>query len=90
MTGAQAKATIRSRFVPPAQPKPVAEIRNATIAGPGGDIPVRIYRPDGDNYLPSAKDRSNAIRSSVTSPLGDRPSDVAALMILLRNVTGPG
>jgi acetyl esterase len=48
MTGAQARATIRSRFVPPADPEPVAEIRNQTIAGPGGDIPVRIYRPQGD------------------------------------------
>jgi acetyl esterase len=47
MTGAQARATIRSRFVPPAKPEPVAEVRDDTIPGPGGDIPVRIYRPDG-------------------------------------------
>jgi acetyl esterase len=47
MTGAQARATIRSRFVPPAEPEPVAEIWDQTIPGPGGDIPVRIYRPDG-------------------------------------------
>lgn len=49
MTGAQARATIRSRFVPPPKPEPVAEIRDNTIPGPGGDIPVRIYRPDGEN-----------------------------------------
>ncbi|MGA8546492.1 MAG: alpha/beta hydrolase [Mycobacterium sp.] len=49
MTGAQARATIRSRFVPQAQPEPVAEVRDEIIPGPGGDIPVRIYRPDGDN-----------------------------------------
>jgi acetyl esterase len=47
MTGAQARATIRSRFVPPAEPEPVAEIRNESIPGPGGGIAVRIYRPDG-------------------------------------------
>jgi acetyl esterase len=47
MTGAQARATIRSRFVPPAKPEPVAEVRDDTIPGPDGDIPVRIYRPDG-------------------------------------------
>jgi acetyl esterase len=46
MTGAQARATIRSRFVPPAKPEPVAEVRDDTVPGPGGDIPVRIYRPD--------------------------------------------
>jgi acetyl esterase len=47
MTGAQARAAIRARFVPPAQPQPVAEVRDQTIPGPAGDIPVRIYRPDG-------------------------------------------
>jgi acetyl esterase len=49
MTGAQARATIRSRFVLPAELEPVAEVRNKTIPRPGGDIPVRIYRPqNGD------------------------------------------
>jgi acetyl esterase len=42
MTGAQARATIRSRFVPPAKPESVAEVRDDTIPGPDGDIPVRI------------------------------------------------
>lgn len=45
MTGAQARATIRSRFVPPAKLEPVAEVRDDTIPGPGGDIAIRIYRP---------------------------------------------
>jgi acetyl esterase len=45
MTGEQARTTIRSRFVPPAQPEPVAEVRNETVPGLGGDIPARIYRP---------------------------------------------
>jgi acetyl esterase len=47
MTGAQARAVIRSRFVPAANPEPVAEVRDQTIPGPDGGIPVRIYRPDG-------------------------------------------
>jgi acetyl esterase len=47
MTGAQARAAIRARFVPAARPEPVAEVRDQTIPGPGGDIPVRIYRPNG-------------------------------------------
>ena len=49
MTGAQARATIRSRFVPPAKLEPVAEVRDESISGPGGDIAVRIYRPEGDS-----------------------------------------
>ena len=48
MTGAQARATIRSRFVPPPQPEPVAHVADRTVPGPGGDIPVRVYRPAGD------------------------------------------
>ena len=46
MTGAQARAVIRSRYVPPEAPEPVAEVRDEVVPGPGGDIPVRIYRPD--------------------------------------------
>ncbi|MDT5219426.1 MAG: acetyl esterase, partial [Mycobacterium sp.] len=49
MTGAQARAVIRSRYVPPAEPEPVAEVRDEVVPGPGGDIPVRIYRPTGEN-----------------------------------------
>jgi acetyl esterase len=49
MTGAEARAAIRARSMPVAQPEPVAEVWNQTIPGPGGDIPVRIYRPDGSD-----------------------------------------
>ncbi|WP_292980486.1 alpha/beta hydrolase [Mycobacterium sp.] len=52
MTGAQARATIRSRFVPPREPEPVADIRDATVPGPGGDISVRVYRPARGGHLP--------------------------------------
>lgn len=53
MTGAQARATIRSRFVPSPEPEPVAAVCDQTIQGPGGDIPVRVYRPAGEG-LPIA------------------------------------
>lgn len=49
MTGAQARAVIRDRFVPPAAPDPVREVRDTVVAGPDGDVPVRVYRPDGDD-----------------------------------------
>jgi acetyl esterase/lipase len=45
MTGAEARATIRSRFVAPPQPEDVGELRDASVRGPAGDIAVRIYRP---------------------------------------------
>lgn len=48
MTGAQARATIRSRFVPAPHPEPLGAVSDASVAGPGGDIPVRIYRPVSD------------------------------------------
>lgn len=49
MTGAQARATIRSRFVPPAQPEAVGSVDDVTITG---DVPVRIYRPVSDVPVP--------------------------------------
>ena len=45
MTGAQARATIRSRFVATANPEAVGTVTDTQIPGPGGDIAVRIYRP---------------------------------------------
>jgi acetyl esterase len=45
MTGAEARAVIRSRFVAPASPEAVGEVRDASVRGPAGDIAVRIYRP---------------------------------------------
>jgi acetyl esterase len=32
--------------------EPVAEVRDLAVPGPAGDIPVRVYRPDGDTPLP--------------------------------------
>ncbi|MBO0863592.1 MAG: alpha/beta hydrolase [Mycobacterium sp.] len=45
MTGAQARAAIRARFVPPAQPEEVDAVSDQTIPGVDGSIHVRIYRP---------------------------------------------
>ena len=45
MTGAEARAVIRSRFVAPAHPEEVGEVRDASVHGPVGDVAVRIYRP---------------------------------------------
>jgi len=44
MTGAQARATIRSRFVPAATRAGGRRQRHVD-SRPGGDIAVRIYRP---------------------------------------------
>jgi acetyl esterase len=53
MSGADARALIRSRFVPPPKPPHVAEVRDDMIEGPGAGIPVRVYRPDSrDTSLP--------------------------------------
>jgi acetyl esterase len=48
MTGPQARDVIRSRFVPAADPEPVAQVHEQIIEGPGGEIPIRIYRPAGE------------------------------------------
>jgi acetyl esterase/lipase len=34
------------------EPEPIAHIENRTILGPQGDIPVRIYTPDGSGIFP--------------------------------------
>jgi acetyl esterase len=48
MTGSEVRAAIRSRFVPATDPEPVGAVTDTSIAGPGGDIAVRIYRPVSD------------------------------------------
>jgi acetyl esterase len=45
MTGAQARAVIRSRFVAPAQPEEVGAVDDESVPGQGGNIAVRVYRP---------------------------------------------
>src|SRR5450755_31414 len=34
------------------EPEPVHEVTNLTIAGPGGELPLRLYRPAGERLLP--------------------------------------
>lgn len=52
MTGAQARAAIRARFVPNPAPEPVALVENHDIAVDGGSVAVRVYRPDAAGPLP--------------------------------------
>src|SRR5437660_7892446 len=33
-------------------PEPVAHVENRTIPGPGGEIPIRIYTPQGNGPFP--------------------------------------
>jgi acetyl esterase len=54
MTGAEARAAIRSRFTAAAAPETVGSVTDRMVSGPGGDIPVRIYRPaDVERPLPT-------------------------------------
>lgn len=52
MTGAQARAAIRARFVAPARPEQVGAVRDQAVEGPRGEIGVRIYRPEATRPLP--------------------------------------
>jgi len=52
MSGDEARALIRSRLVPPAQPESIAEVADRSVEGQGGPIPVRVYRPEAVGPLP--------------------------------------
>ncbi|MDF3337545.1 alpha/beta hydrolase [Mycolicibacterium septicum] len=52
MTGAQARAAIRSRFVANPQPEPVASVADHQVPVDNGRIDVRVYRPDASEPLP--------------------------------------
>ncbi|MGX9673554.1 alpha/beta hydrolase [Mycobacterium sp. HM-7] len=52
MTGAQARAAIRARFVPNPDPEPVAIVRDARVSVEGGLVDIRIYRPEAPGLLP--------------------------------------
>ncbi|MGW0660881.1 alpha/beta hydrolase [Streptodolium elevatio] len=43
----QARTILAAAPKSPAPEIPVAEVRDLAVPGPGGDIPVRVYRPDG-------------------------------------------
>ena len=38
---------VERRAVTQPPPRPVSEVRDLTASGPHGDIPLRLYRPDG-------------------------------------------
>ncbi|WP_396909005.1 alpha/beta hydrolase [Mycolicibacterium sp.] len=52
MTGAQARAAIRSRFVANPAPEPVAAVADHQVPVDNGRIDVRVYRPDAEGPLP--------------------------------------
>ncbi|WP_167102805.1 alpha/beta hydrolase [Mycobacterium sp. DL592] len=52
MTGAQARAAIRSRFVPNPDPEPVFQVTGHQVDVPGGRVGVRVYRPASSDSLP--------------------------------------
>jgi acetyl esterase len=53
MTGAQARAAVRARFRPAAQPQPIGAVEDRTAPGPHGDMPVRIYWPATSSKAPT-------------------------------------
>ncbi|BBY61002.1 alpha/beta hydrolase [Mycolicibacterium sarraceniae] len=52
MTGAQARAAIRARFVPNPNPEPVSAVTDHHVDVVGGQVGVRIYRPVSSKPLP--------------------------------------
>ncbi len=48
MTGAQARAAIRSRCAPAPRPEPVAAVQELRVPVDGASIRVRLYRPAGE------------------------------------------
>jgi acetyl esterase len=52
MTGAEARATIRARFVPNQDPEPVSQVVDHQVDVTGGTVGVRVYRPASSEPLP--------------------------------------
>ena len=53
MTLAEARAAdLASIRASGGDPEPVHEVTSLTISGPGGDLPLRLYRPSGERPLP--------------------------------------
>lgn len=47
-----ARQLLEDLFAPPDEPEPVGAVRNFTVDGPAGGIPIRIYTPDGSAPFP--------------------------------------
>ncbi|WP_319433749.1 alpha/beta hydrolase [Mycobacterium sp. RTGN5] len=52
MTGAEARAAIRARFVPNQNPEPVSQVADHQVDVSDGKIDVRVYRPAATEPLP--------------------------------------
>jgi acetyl esterase len=52
MTGAEARAVIRSRFVANPEPEPVGEVHDVRVPVADGSVGVRVYRPQATSDLP--------------------------------------
>ncbi len=48
----QARAQAKLAYPPRVPPIPVRSVENRSIPGPGGPIPIRIYRPEGTGPFP--------------------------------------
>lgn len=53
MSGAEARAAVRSRYRAPDRPQPIGAVEERTIPGPDGDVPVRIYWPETSSGGPA-------------------------------------
>src|SRR5690242_16096614 len=52
MSVTEARAAIAALAAAAGTPEDVAHVENRTVAGPAGDIPVRVYRPESAEPLP--------------------------------------
>jgi len=52
MSVAEARAAITALATAAGAPEPVAQVEDRTIPGPAGEIPIRVYRPEGQEALP--------------------------------------
>lgn len=53
MSPAEARETLAATVESAGQPEPVGDITNRSISGPLGDIPIRIYTPEGSGPFPA-------------------------------------
>ncbi|MCC3769312.1 alpha/beta hydrolase, partial [Streptomyces sp. UNOC14_S4] len=48
----ETQGALAAMMTPP-EPIPVRDVREGTVPGPGGEVPVRVYRPDAPGPLPT-------------------------------------
>lgn len=53
LTPAEARKAMAAMVEVRGNPEPVAEIRDEAVPGPGGEIPVRVYTPQGEGPFPA-------------------------------------